>query len=74
MAYRAGDDIDEITATGFGYQVGLGYDFRLGRNFSLSPFLNYLGSVGSDAKLNGSSLGGDFNTNVFQFGLGATFH
>ena len=74
MLYRAEVINDELTATGLGLQVGLGYDFRVGRNFSLSPFGNFLMSFGSDAKFNGFSLGEDFNTNLFQFGLGLTWH
>ena len=55
--------------TGFGYQVGTGYDVRLGSNFSLTPFATYFATAGgkfdSGAKVDG---------NVFHVGLGFTWH
>ena len=74
MTYRADDDVDELTATGLGVQFGLGYDFRLGGNFSLTPFGNFLVAFGADAKFDGISLGENLNPNVFQFGLGLNWH
>ena len=49
--------------TGGGAVLGLGYDARVGQNFSLTPYLNFMG---------GSFDGG--NANVVQFGLGFTWH
>ena len=49
--------------TGFGGLLGLGYDIRVGRSVSLTPFWN--GFVVEDS---------DFNTNVGQIGLGLTVH
>lgn len=49
--------------TGSGAVLGLGYDARVGKNFSLTPYLNFLG---------GSFSGG--TVNVTQFGLGFTWH
>lgn len=50
--------------TGTGLQLGLGYDFRIGRNVSLTPFWN-----GVATKYDG---GGDLNFG--QLGLGITIH
>jgi hypothetical protein len=72
--YKADDGTDELTSTGFGALLGLGYDFRVGGNFSLSPFLNFLGSSGGNLKFNGAELDIDFNANLFQLGLGVTWH
>ena len=55
---------------GFGYQVGTGYDIRLGKNFSLSPFATYFGTAGG--KVEGS--GAKVDANVFHIGLGFTWH
>ncbi len=49
--------------TGLGLVGGVGYDARVGRNFSLSPYANVL---------HGSFDGG--STNVFQAGVGLTWH
>lgn len=49
--------------TGFGVIAGLGYDARVGTNFSLTPYGNFV---------YGSFDGG--STNVFQAGLGLTWH
>ena len=55
-------------ATGYGLTAGLGYDMRVAKNFSLSPFAAYLYMPGAD--VSGVKLGG----NVFQVGLGFTWH
>jgi len=54
----------------FGYQVGTGYDFRVGKNFSLSPFATYFATVGGKTDASGEKIDG----NVFHFGLGFTWH
>ena len=65
---------EELTSTGFGYQLGVGYDFRLMPSFSLTPFVNYLATAGAEAKFNGQSTGEKLNSNVMQFGIGFTWH
>jgi len=64
----------QSTASGVAAQLGLGYDFRVGGNFSLTPYANYIASSGAELKVGGSGVGGDINPNVFQFGLGVTWH
>jgi hypothetical protein len=49
--------------TGFGLIGGLGYDQRLGTNFSLSPYANYVRDSYDDG-----------STNVMQLGVGVTWH
>jgi opacity protein-like surface antigen len=68
------DGTDEITANGMALSLGLGYDFRVGKNFSLTPYMNWLKSFGAEAELNGTGTGVDLNTDVLQFGLGLTWH
>jgi hypothetical protein len=68
------DGIDELTTTGLGIGLGIGYDWRVARNFSLTPHLNYMRSLGAEAKFNDIDLGETLNMDVLQFGLGFTWH
>ena len=75
LAVSAAEDaFDELSASGMGLTLGTGYDWRVGRNFSLTPYLNYLRAFGAEAELNGVGLGENLSTNVLQFGLGFTWH
>ena len=59
-------DVDAFgsdSETGSGAVLGLGYDARVGRNFSLTPYVNVMGGSFNDG-----------NLNVVQFGLGFTWH
>ncbi len=68
------DDGDEITVAAGGLGLGLGYDFRLGRNFSLTPYMNLVFTGNGDVKFNGDSTGIDAKFNLLQIGLGFTWH
>ena len=57
------DTFDSNTEFGVGAMVGVGWDVRVGKNVSLSPFWNGSG-------LSTKSL----NANFGQFGLGVTIH
>ena len=76
MTYRRDDGIDELTATAPSGTLGAGYDIRLGRNFSLTPFINSLATSGVTFKLNGTTVpgGADIKINLVQLGLGVTWH
>ena len=56
--------------TGLGYQIGTGYDLRLGRNFSLTPYASYFGTRGGEVESNGLKL----DANAVQVGIGFTWH
>ncbi|HEX9631015.1 MAG TPA: hypothetical protein VGA02_01025 [Gemmatimonadales bacterium] len=64
-----GAGLATITLTGFdpeyglGVLLGLGYDARVGRNFSITPFLN-----GFASSIEGTTV------SVGQLGVGVTFH
>ena len=61
-------------ANGYGFVLGLGYDIRVGTNISITPVGNfYFGSDG-DLKENGATLETGWKHNVYDFGLGITFH
>ena len=55
---------DETVIDSPGLTLGLGYDIRVGRNFSLTPHINYLRTLD----------GGVYNSDLYQFGVAATWH
>ena len=57
------DDTQHDSEMGAGAIVGLGYDFRMGKSFSLSPYLN-----GIAGNFDGGS------ANFWQVGLGLSWH
>jgi hypothetical protein len=63
-----------LESYGGALQIGAGYDWRVGRNFSLTPYANFLMMGGGEPKIDGTSVGGSLNANVLQFGLGFTWH
>jgi hypothetical protein len=63
-----------LESVGVAAQFGVGYDIRMSRSFSLSPYLNFLAMGGGEPKVNGAGLGGSLNANVVQFGLGFSWH
>jgi len=73
-AYAATDGTDDLSSTAPALALGAGYDFRVGKNFSLTPYANYLKSSNGDLKDNSTSTGFNFSSNVFQLGLGFTWH
>jgi hypothetical protein len=64
----------ELESVGGALQFGLGYDVRMSRNFSLTPYLNFLGMGGGEPKFDGRGIGGSMSANVVQLGLGFTWH
>lgn len=64
----------ELVSVGAAAQVGLGYDVRMTRNFSLTPYVNFLGIGGGKPRFNGVSQSGTLSANSVQFGLGFSWH
>ena len=62
------------STSGFGYQVGAGYDIRVGSNFSLTPFATYFATAGGKFDSGGLGSGAKVDANVFHVGLGFTWH
>jgi len=59
----ASEGSTSVSESGGGALLGLGYDVRVGPRWSLSPYVNAIGfDIDGDA------------ADVFQFGLGVTFH
>jgi opacity protein-like surface antigen len=71
---RTGTAPDKIEATGFGYQVGAGYDMSIARRWAITPYINFLGAPDANAKLNGVDAGQKLGSNYVQYGLGLSWH
>jgi hypothetical protein len=65
---------NKVESTGFGYQFGLGYDMSIARQWSITPYVNYLATTGANAKLNGVNANQTMDANYFQYGLGLSWH
>lgn len=72
--YLATDGFDDVTGSGLGLSLGLGYDIRVGKNFSLTPYANFLSSTKSELEVNDVSSGLNVSANLLQIGLGFTWH
>lgn len=76
MTFKSDDGTDELTATSGAGIFGLGYDFRVNRNLSITPYLNSLASGTVRGKMNGTpiTINGDVKLNLVQVGVGLTWH
>jgi hypothetical protein len=64
----------ELTSVGGALQLGFGYDVRMSRNFSLTPYVNALGMAGGESRFDGQKLPEAYSSNVLQIGLGFSWH
>ena len=64
----------KLESVGVAILLSTGYDYRVGKNFSLTPFLNYLATAGGKAQINGAVTSEKLNANLAQIGLGFTWH
>ena len=75
MTYRISDDEEALTSSGFGPQIGVGYQFRITRHASLQPYLNAIVTFPtSDLDIDGNRQAADVSLSLIQFGLGLTWH
>lgn len=72
--YTETDGVDEVSASALGLSLGTGYDIRVGKNFSLTPFANFLVSSKGELDFNDEATGLKVSANLIQFGLGFTWH
>jgi hypothetical protein len=69
----SGSGSSDVTGTGFGLVVGTGYDWRVARNFSLTPYVSAMLSSSLDLSVNGTKVGST-TPSLVQFGLGFSWH
>jgi hypothetical protein len=75
MIHHAEDGTNVISATGYGPQFGIGYEFPVGRTWRLAPFFNAaFGSIGSGVKFNGATVQESANVTLLQIGISFVRH
>jgi hypothetical protein len=67
-------DSTTISESGFGLLVGAGYDLRVDRRISITPVVNYYYGTPGDMIVRGELVAGGLRHNIFDFGVGLTFH
>src|SRR6266487_1476306 len=69
------DSDGKATGSGFGFIVGLGFDIRVARNFSLTPIANlYYGGIGEVSQGGATTSGLGVKQSVIEIGLDFMFH
>lgn len=76
LTYTENNGVDKVTATAPAGSIGVGYDFRVGRTLSITPFFNALASSAVSFQVNGASVpsGQDIKLNLAHIGVGLTWH
>jgi hypothetical protein len=62
-----------VSKTGWGFLLGAGYDWRVGRNVSVTPCVNYHYGSPGDLDFEGVTLG-NWKHDVISIEIGVTFH
>jgi hypothetical protein len=69
VSHRAEDGTDVITSSGFGPQMGIGYELPVGRALYLAPYFNAVfGVIGGAVKFNAAQVTGAPRITLIQFG------
>lgn len=70
VSHHAEDQGDVIASSGIGPEMGIGYEFPVGRNWSLAPFFSYaIGSIAGEVKYNGAQVTDQATISFFQLGV-----
>jgi hypothetical protein len=72
--YAVDDGFDEGTSSGYGVLVGIGYDWRVARNFSITPVATISTGGGGDLEINSVPFAQNWRQTVVEVALGLTFH
>ncbi len=59
---------EELSATGFGFQFGGGYEFRVSPHLLAAPYIRFLIALGQDSKGKTFSFSTDLDLNMIQVG------
>lgn len=73
-AYSYDDGTTTAEANGLGLIMGVGYDIRLGRKFSLTPILAYSAALSGTLQMNGQDTGFSAKPNFVSLSLSAVWH
>ena len=63
-----------VTGAGPGITLGVGYDIRVARNFSITPTIDFWGGSPGDLKSGSSTVATGWKQTVADFNLSVTFH
>jgi hypothetical protein len=63
-----------VSKAGWGLLAGVGYDVRLGQNVSITPSFNFYFGEPGEIRHGGATAFSGWEQNVFDFGVGITFH
>jgi hypothetical protein len=75
VAYRISDEDDELKSSGFGPQIGIGYETRVWGHASIQPFLSAIITIPTgQLELNGDRQADNVNLSLLQVGLSVTWH
>ena len=74
MGFRATEDGDALTSLAFGVSAGIGYDFPVRDNLSLTPFASLSLAPFADLKFNGELAQGGATLGLLKGGLSLTWH
>ncbi len=76
MSFTQSDGTNTVSAAAGTAEVGAGYDIRLGRNFSITPFLNSLATSAASFAINGQALtnASRETMSLVTLGIGLTWH
>ncbi len=72
--YELSNSGNHASASGFGISLGVGYDIRVARMFSITPIGHFIWGAPGDLQYNGNTIRPGLKTNLFDIGLNATFH
>ncbi len=75
MAYRIDDGEDTLTSSGFGPQVGAGYEIAIGGRASIQPRIDAIITLPrGNLQFNGDRQADGVSLSLIQVGLGVTLH
>lgn len=75
VLYRATDDDDnQVDATTFGFQLGVGYEIPLGPSYGLSPYVNVIASSFGGLRADDRSIPGGAAVTLVQLGFAFMVH
>lgn len=80
--YSASDSVDVISTTRPGGIVGIGYEWRIGKKYSINPYLNYQYTLPGDLQFEHTEdntvttaiIANDASVSSVQFGVGLVIH